>query len=142
LRGKQKAESDISRPDPDFPAHALRKEIIEMELGYIWLIIAVVFNVGANVLLKYSSVNTSGSGFFDQLQSMVFYAAIILAAVSFFMCGKALKTISLAISYPIYTAGSIIFIVIVSMLILNEKISAVNLLGIVVATLGIFLITK
>jgi multidrug transporter EmrE-like cation transporter len=92
--------------------------------------------------LKYSSVNTSGSGFFDQLQSMVFYAAIILAAVSFFMCGKALKTVSLAISYPIYTAGSIIFIVIVSMLILNEKISAVNLLGIVVATLGIFLITK
>ncbi len=113
-----------------------------MELGYVWLTIAVIFNVAANSLLKYSSVNSSDAGFFSQLQSVVFYVAIIAAAVNFFLYGKALKTISLAISYPIYTAGNVILIVIASMLIFNEKISAVNLLGIFVTTLGIFLITK
>lgn len=113
-----------------------------MESGYVWLIIAVIFNVGANVLLKYSSVTTSGPSFFGLLQSTLFYVAITLGAINFFMYGKALKTISLAISYPIYTAGNVILIVIVSMLLLNEKVSSVNLLGIVITTLGIFLVTK
>jgi multidrug transporter EmrE-like cation transporter len=93
-----------------------------MESGYLWLAIAVIFNVVANALLKYSSVNTSGPSFFGQLQSTVFYIAIALAAINFFMYGKALKTISLAISYPIYTAGNVILIVIVTILLLNEKV--------------------
>lgn len=105
-------------------------------MKYIFLFFSIVCNIVAYVLFK-----TISGRHYDIVWVSLFSTGLILGAVNTFLFTKALKNINLGIAYPIFSAGSIVVIVLVSAQLFNEKIKVVNIVGAAMALFGIILLT-
>jgi small multidrug resistance pump len=102
-----------------------------------FLIFAVLLNAGSNVFYKYSSLNSQ-----QRLLSLVLITlGLLLGLVNAVFYTRSLKGISLNIAYPIFSAGSIILVTLISIFIFKEGITPLKIVGISIISLGVILVS-
>jgi multidrug transporter EmrE-like cation transporter len=106
-------------------------------LNYVYLGLAVAFNVAAYAVFKTIAAKEHTAIWFA-----LFTAGLGLGAINAFCFTAALRHISLSEAYPVFAGASIAFIVILSAVGFNERISATNLSGAVLVVVGIALLTR
>jgi multidrug transporter EmrE-like cation transporter len=106
-------------------------------MPYIFLVGSIICNLFAYMLFKHISGKP-----FNPLWVSLFSAGLILGAVNSFLFTKSLKDLNLGIAYPIFSAGSIIVIMIVSAYLFGENFKPINAAGALVAIAGIILLTR
>lgn len=106
--------------------------------NYIFfLMFAVLLNAGSNVFYKYSSLNSQQK----MLSLVLITLGLLLGGVNAVFYTRSLKGISLNIAYPIFSAGSIILVTLISILVFRESITVLKIVGISVITVGVILIS-
>ena len=106
-------------------------------MKYIFLSLAVLFNVSAYIIFKSISVKQTNLKWF-----IIFSMGLIMGAINTYLFTKSLKEINLGIAYPIFSAASITLIMLVSVFVFNEKINPINVIGAFIIILGIVLLTR
>lgn len=72
---------------------------------------------------------------------MLLVAGLLLGAVNAALYTKSLKGISLNTAYPVFSAGSLVLVVIVSIFLFGETVSIYKMLGILVLVGGVVLVS-
>ena len=106
-------------------------------MRYVYLFLSVAFNVASYLLYK-SISNRQG----NILWFVIFTFGLILGCTNVWFFTKALKDIQLSIAYPVFSGACIFFIVLLSYVIFGERISVVNMVGAIVVTVGIALMSN
>lgn len=112
-------------------------------MSFVFLLIAIGSNVGAQVLFKYASVRGLYLEFqFPELlikNLPVILAAFLLAfsAPFYFL---ALKQFSLSVAYPVSVAATFLIVNLFAVNYFGEKLNALQIIGYALAVLGIFFI--
>jgi Membrane transporters of cations and cationic drugs len=106
-------------------------------MKYLYLALAVGFNVSAYILLK----RISGRGH-DVVWGSLFGIGLALGAVNVYFFTRALAELQLAVAYPAFAGAGIALVVLASALLFQERISAGQGLGAAVVVLGIVLLTR
>jgi multidrug transporter EmrE-like cation transporter len=103
-----------------------------------FLLIAILFNVLTSIFFKFSSFKD-----YDKLKVVIFFIVGLLFGIgnSYFYV-KSLKTVNLNVAFPVYSAGNIIVLTIISYLIFNESFTLIKTGGILLVICGIYLISK
>jgi spermidine export protein MdtJ len=103
----------------------------------IFLVLAVLFNAGSNVFYKYSSLSSQ-----QRMASLVLIGlGLLLGAANAVLYTRSLRGISMNIAYPVFSAGSIILVTFISILVFKESVTLMKLLGISVISLGVVLVS-
>jgi multidrug transporter EmrE-like cation transporter len=119
-------------------------------LRYFFLVLALVMNAGANILLKMGSktakVLPSDAGLLDKTMNFlnpVTIVAIFLFAANVLAYRKALDAFKLSIAYPIMVSGGLVLVTAAAwaLPVFREEISPLQLVGIVLIAVGIWLVT-
>ncbi len=106
-------------------------------MKYIFLSLAVLFNVSGYIIFKSISAKPTNIKWF-----MIFAVGLLLGAINTYLFTKSLKEINLSIAYPVFSAASITLITLISVYIFNEKMSGINILGAFIIIAGIVLLTR
>ena len=104
-------------------------------MKYLFLSLSVAFNVGSYVLYKTVAGRTS-----DWIWVALFSAGLGLGAVNTFFFTKALRTMSLSLAYPVFSGACIALMVLIGVVVFQEKISLINVLGFFVVGAGIAMV--
>lgn len=112
-------------------------------MPFIFLFIAICSNIAAQILFKLAAIR----GLYLELQfpdivtknfvAILAVFCIIFAAPFYFF---ALKSISLSVAYPVLVVVTFLFVNLLAVNYLGEKLNMSQLFGYVLAVLGIFLI--
>jgi len=117
---------------------------------YFFLVVALVMNAGANILLKMGSKTAKAlptdAGLMDKTMNFLnplTIAAIVLFAANILAYRKALDAFQLSIAYPIMVSGGLVLVTAAAwaLPIFREEITLVQLVGIVLIAIGIWLVT-
>ena len=111
--------------------------LIPMIKSYLFLAASIVLNAGSYIFYKQSSQNAGR----QVLATLLLVAGLVIGAANATLYTKSLQRISLNTAYPIFSAASLILITIISVLVFGEAISFRKILGIVVLTVGVVLVT-
>ena len=115
-------------------------------MGYLYLAIALTLNAAANILLKVGATHLGGldePGLIGRLLTNYhLLGGLVLFALNVVFYAVALTRLDLSIAYPVMTAGGIMIVVTVSVLLLSESLSVIQLVGLGFLVLGIILITR
>ena len=106
-------------------------------MKYVFLSLAVLFNISAYLLFKYISGKQN-----DLLWYAFFSAGLLAGAINTFLFTLSLREINLGIAYPIFSATSIICIVLISKVFFNERSNLNTICGAFIAVLGIVVMTR
>lgn len=117
---------------------------------YLFLFIAIIFNVIAQLLLKIVAtkpeLNTAGVQAIAKIKLLLptpeFWGALFFYGISFVLYTLVLSKIEVSRAYPISSIGAIILILIFSSLFMNEAVTAAKLAGILLCFAGILLIFR
>ena len=120
-----------------------------MNKDYLVLGIAITFNSLANILIKIG-MNKVGGIKITNIQSIVekfFLNWVVLLGVFFFgltliAYSYVLSKLNLSIAYPIMTSLGFVLVILVSIIYLGEKITLLQLGGIVLIILGVWIVAK
>ena len=103
----------------------------------MFLVLSIFFNVVSYIIYK-SIAHRSH----DLAWYALFVFGLILGAINVYYFTKALKTINLSVAYPVFSAGCIALMVLISYMFFRERISLLNMAGITIITIGIILATQ
>lgn len=113
-------------------------------MGYLFLVLALVLNATANVLLKMGAARLGAwgePGLVGRLVTNVhLMAGLVLFALNVGFYIAALTRLNLSVAYPIMVAGGIVIVVSVAILVLQEAVTAAQIVGLLLLILGIALI--
>ncbi len=104
-----------------------------MTASVIYLAAAIVVNMCANMIFKYSTVSKS-------LSTAIMMAGIAVSCLTAVFYTKALARIDLSIAFSVFSAGSIIAITILSILLFRETLNLKQTAGLFIMILGIILV--
>jgi multidrug transporter EmrE-like cation transporter len=107
-------------------------------MSAIYLSLAVVFNVIANVLFKHAS----GMPGWSMHKIALFGLGLAIGLANTLCYIKALEEYALSVAYPVFMAGSVILITLVSALILGEQVSLQKAAGLFAIGVGLALLWK
>jgi len=119
-------------------------------LRYVFLVLALVMNAGANILLKMGSKTARTLPPDASLLDKTFnflnpltVVAIVLFAANVLAYRKALDAFKLSIAYPIMVSGGLVLVTAAAwaLPIFREQITPLQLAGIVLIAVGIWLVT-
>jgi len=121
-----------------------------MNRHLIFLISALFFNAFANIFMKYgaksSSVDGAVSGikalFLSYVTNIPFISGLFFFGIALLFYQKALEKFNLSIAYPIMTSGGIVLITLWSLLFFGEKLSYLQVTGILFIGAGLWLINS
>jgi spermidine export protein MdtJ len=103
----------------------------------IMLATAFVLNAGSSLLYKLSSLNAAD----QRLGSLLLVAGLGLGAVNAFLYTRSLAGIKLNVAYPIFSAGSLLLVSLVSLCVFGEGFSLQKLTGMGTLIVGVVLIS-
>jgi len=118
---------------------------------FLPLMCALVLNAAANVMMKVGSKTsgtlTQGASFSDKLFNFLNAAtiiAILLFAGNVLLYRKALDAVNISVAYPIMVGGGLALITLAAVLlpVLHERVSALQVAGMVVIAIGVWLVTR
>jgi multidrug transporter EmrE-like cation transporter len=107
-------------------------------MSAIYLALAVVFNVIANALFKVAS----GLPGWSMHKVSLFGLGLAIGLANTLCYIKALEHYALSVAYPIFMAGSVILVTLVSALMLGEQISVQKAAGLCAIGVGLALLWK
>jgi len=122
-----------------------------MYQGYLFLAISICITVSAQLLIKrgvlsLGDLDFSISNVFNLIpkiaQNIWLLSGLFLFAVSFFLWLFIISRLKLSIAYPISTSLSFCFIILASWFIFKEQLLPIQILGIIIIIVGIFLVAK
>lgn len=112
--------------------------------SYIFLVLTVIGNVAGNFLVKYGSRTISPITDFGSLIKFVFNPAILggiaMLGLAFFAYAYALAKVQLAMAYPFVTSLTLLFVTIISVLYLGERLNMFQSTGLVLIFAGVWLL--
>nr|AYM52244.1 cation/cationic drug transporter [Sorangium cellulosum] len=118
-----------------------------MAQGYLFLIIALVFNATANILMKLASRRVEPMEGLSLVQKGLALATnyylvlgLVLFASNILFYVLALKRINLSIAYPIMSSGGFLIISVFSVYYLRETLTTLQIGGIVMIAAGIAMV--
>jgi multidrug transporter EmrE-like cation transporter len=103
----------------------------------LFLLIAILFNVLTSIFFKFSSFKD-----YDKLKVIFFMIGLLFGIGNSYFYVKSLKTANLNVVFPVYSAGNIILLTVISYLIFNESFTLIKTGGILLVICGIYLISK
>lgn len=101
--------------------------------GYIYLTFSIIFEVFGSSMLKYSE------GFTKLIPSVLL---IVAYTISFAFFVFALKTISLSVGYSIWSGIGTAVTGVIGVVLFNEKLSFINMMGLFIIILGVFIMNS
>jgi multidrug transporter EmrE-like cation transporter len=99
----------------------------------IFLSLAVVLNAGSSLFYKYSSQNGSNR----TLSLILLAAGLTLGAINATLYTASLKGIKLSVAYPVFSAGSLILVSALSLLVFRESLTPRRIAGIGMLVAGV-----
>ncbi len=99
--------------------------------AWLFLALAIASEVVGLTVLKATAIDGRTEGYVG------FY---LIVAISYFFLSKALKRISVGVAYAIWEGSGIAIITIVSALVFQHSLTAVEAIGLVMATTGILMV--
>jgi len=115
-------------------------------ITYIYFIIGAFFNALAAYLIKISFSNIDSLSIIISKGLIKESVLILLALASFFSAfifyGLVLSKTNLNIAQPVFTALSMIFVIIISVFFLNEPFSLLYFIGLFLIIIGIFIVSQ
>ena len=113
-------------------------------MGYLFLVLALTLNAGANILLKIGAGRLGRldePGLIGRLATDWFLiAGVLLFALNVVFYIAALTRLNLSLAYPIMVAGGLIIVVSASVLMLREALTLSQMVGLALLVLGIGLV--
>ena len=106
-------------------------------LKYLYLCLAVAFNVGAYAVFKSIAARDH-----DALWLGLFAAGLALGGINTLFFTYAMREIPLSLAYPMFSGASIALVVLLSAVTFGEKVSATHLAGAATVALGIVLLSR
>ena len=106
-------------------------------LCYAWLAAAVVLNVAAYAVFRAIAPQPHDTAWLLQ-----FGLGLGLGAANLYCFTVALRDLSLAVAYPVFSGATIGLMVVVAALFFDERISATMVAGCAVIVFGIALLTR
>jgi multidrug transporter EmrE-like cation transporter len=117
-----------------------------MAMGYLFLALALMLNATANVLLKLGAARLGGLDLPNPVGRLItnyhLLAGLGLFALNVVFYLLALIRLNLSIAYPIMTAGGVVIIVAVSVLLLQEALTTRQAVGLLLLIAGIVLVAE
>jgi small multidrug resistance pump len=114
-------------------------------MKWLILILGVLSNASASVLIKVAMTNASTPIQLSKPLSIIGNIPLIsglgLYGMAFVLYALALTYLPLNVAHPILTSGSIALVAIASVLFFGETLTAVNIAGIFLITLGVVALT-
>ena len=111
-----------------------------MKIGLILVLIAGINSTIGNLLLKYSRITTVNVDiWYLKLISPYFIGAIIFYVINLMIFAKALDYLPVSVGYPILAASGFALLSVMSFLLFKETFTLWQISGLVVITIGIFL---
>jgi multidrug transporter EmrE-like cation transporter len=104
----------------------------------VYLGLAIVCNVVANVLFKYAS----GLPEWTLQKGGLFALGLAIGLANTLCYIKALEEYALGVAYPLFMAGSVILIAVLSVLIFREQLSMQRVAGLCALGVGLALLWK
>jgi multidrug transporter EmrE-like cation transporter len=118
----------------------------DMSVGHLFLALALTLNATANVLLKVGAARLGGLEEPSLIGRLItnyhLLAGLSLFALNVVFYVLALTRLNLSVAYPIMMAGGVIIVVSVSILFLQEAVTARQMFGLVLLILGIVLVAE
>ena len=115
-------------------------------IAWLLIFIAGISSCIGNLFLKYSSLNipppiARSSTFFDLLTNIYFITGLVFYGINVILFAKALEILPVSIAYPGLAGLGFLFLVIASYYIFDERLSYINLLGVLLIFLGLVLLS-
>lgn len=104
---------------------------------FIYLTLAVTFNVAAYIVFKSISARSH-----DAVWFALFGAGLALGGVNTLFFTQALRSLKLGFAYPAFAGASIAAVMLVSTLLFAEQAKPINALGAVLVVLGIVALSR
>jgi multidrug transporter EmrE-like cation transporter len=111
------------------------------------LVVAIVFNAGANVLLKYGmqnapDINTVGlkGMLINSITNISVWLGLFSFGVAFIFYSVVLTKMKLGVAYPIMTSAGFAIVTVAAVFLFDVRLSAMKLMGIAVIAVGIWLV--
>jgi len=104
---------------------------------YLFLIIALLLNTGSYIFYKYSSLSSERK----TLSFFLLTIGLLIGALNAYLYTKSLKGINLNTAYPIFSAGSLICVTLISILIFRESISIYKIMGVFILIIGVIIVS-
>jgi spermidine export protein MdtJ len=104
----------------------------------IFLTLAILFNTLAMTLFKFSSLNESAK----VLSFILLLVGLAMGGVNAVTYTFSLKNIPQSLAYTLFSAGSIILVTILSVILFKETMTMQKIIGMGVICVGIFLVTR
>ncbi len=104
-------------------------------MNYLYLFLSVAFNVASYLVYKNIAQKQH-----DLSWLVIFIFGLILGGINVYLFIKALKSINLSIAYPVFAGACLALMMILSHFIFGEKISGLNITGVIVIFVGIVLL--
>lgn len=109
--------------------------------------VAILFNAGANVLLKFGMRNApelARVGLVRMLLTSVgnlyVWLGLISFGIAFVFYSVVLTRLKLGLAYPVMTSAGFVIVTIFAIFLFDEKLSWLKIVGIAVIALGIWLV--
>jgi multidrug transporter EmrE-like cation transporter len=106
-------------------------------MNYVLLSAAVIFNAVAYAIFRFIAHRSH-----DSTWLLLFAFGLALGAANLFCFTTALRQLSLAVSYPVFSGATIALMVVTGALFFGERVSYSAIAGCVVIVLGIILVTR
>lgn len=109
------------------------------------IIIETVLVVVAQLMLRHGAIKLDmpslGIGIVaEAVQNVWIMSGLVLHGISFFLYVFILSKLKLSVFYPIATGASLVLITLLSVIILKEKLAAVQVVGITIIMVGMVLV--
>jgi multidrug transporter EmrE-like cation transporter len=104
---------------------------------FFFLLAAVIINAGSSFFYKYSSLNTDNRA----LSLVLLTSGLGLGAVNAVLYTKSLKGIALNTAYPVFSAGSLVLVTAISLLVFHEGFSIQKTFGIGMLVAGVIAVS-
>ena len=115
-------------------------------MQYVLLILALTLNAAANLLMKIGANRLAVASVRDAIASLTanFYlvGGLGLFALNVLLYAVALRKLPLSFAYPVMTAGSVLLVVCASVVVLKERITVSEGIGILLMLAGIGLLSQ
>jgi multidrug transporter EmrE-like cation transporter len=103
----------------------------------LFLGIAVLLNAGSSFFYKYSSLNSEKR----TISIILLLVGLGLGAINAVFYTKSLKGIKLNTAYPIFSAGSLVLVSIISLVFFREMLSVQKIIGICLLIAGVVIVS-
>tara|TARA_B110000208_G_scaffold105277_1_gene130583 strand:- start:6004 stop:6354 length:351 start_codon:yes stop_codon:yes gene_type:complete len=114
-------------------------------MKWIILVLGILSNASASILIKVAITNASVpiqlSKPLSIFGNMLLIVGISLYGIAFMLYASALTYFPLHVAHPTLTSGSIALVALASVVFFGETLTAVNIVGILLITLGVVALT-